>query len=328
MGADGGVRVVDFGVAKAMGRAHTTRDGQIKGKLAYMAPEQLRRQPVSARTDVYAAGVVLWEILAGQRLFEGDSEAGVVGKILEDAVTPPSKVVPTITPAMDAVVMRALSKDPAARFASADEMATAIERCERPALPSEVRAWVEGFVGEKLRSRLARIAEIESGSSSFRSSSDPPPSDALSVPVELGTLGPSVVTDEIRPRRRGTTLLAAGLGVAVISLLSIVLLWTHRSPVAASQPGALPSSTEVDRTPPHTDSPPSTTAPATGSAAPALASTAPAETSSVSGSVPSVQSAAAVRERPKVQRASAGTAHASPPPSAPPAPSNHRLVGF
>ncbi|HEX4514731.1 MAG TPA: serine/threonine-protein kinase, partial [Polyangiaceae bacterium] len=72
VGADGVVRVVDFGVAKAASRAHSTRDGQIKGKLQYMAPEQLKREGVDRRADVYAVGVMLWECLAARKLFVAD----------------------------------------------------------------------------------------------------------------------------------------------------------------------------------------------------------------------------------------------------------------
>ena len=74
VGADGVARVLDFGVAKAAGRVQTTREGQLKGKLAYMAPEQTRGM-VSRATDVYAAAVVLWETLTGRRLFSGENEA-------------------------------------------------------------------------------------------------------------------------------------------------------------------------------------------------------------------------------------------------------------
>src|SRR5262249_10094220 len=74
VGTDGVARVLDFGVAKAAGRVQTTREGQLKGKLAYMAPEQIHGTPVSRRTDVYASGVVLWEAITGQRLFTGENE--------------------------------------------------------------------------------------------------------------------------------------------------------------------------------------------------------------------------------------------------------------
>ena len=72
VGADGITRVADFGIAKAAGRAQSTQDGQLKGKLCYMAPEQLAQRPVDRRTDVYSASVVLWEALTGQRLFQAD----------------------------------------------------------------------------------------------------------------------------------------------------------------------------------------------------------------------------------------------------------------
>src|SRR3954468_3140893 len=92
VGTDGVARVLDFGVAKAAGRMQTTRDGQIKGKLSYMPPEQLRGGAVSRQSDIYAAGVMLWELVTGQRLFAGDNEGFVVAKVLEGNVEAPSKV--------------------------------------------------------------------------------------------------------------------------------------------------------------------------------------------------------------------------------------------
>src|ERR1035441_9381963 len=83
VGIDGTALVLDFGVAKAVGRLQTTREGQLKGKMAYMAVEQLRGARVARRADVYAAGVVLWETLVGRRLFEGDNDIEVFGKVLD-----------------------------------------------------------------------------------------------------------------------------------------------------------------------------------------------------------------------------------------------------
>src|ERR1700722_19538002 len=90
VGTDGMARVLDFGVAKAAGRIQTTRDGQLKGKLGYMAPEQIQGREVDRRTDVYAAGVVLWEVLTRQRLFFADNEAMVMRAVLERVVERPS----------------------------------------------------------------------------------------------------------------------------------------------------------------------------------------------------------------------------------------------
>ena len=90
--------MLDFGVAKAGGRLQTTREGQLKGKLSYMAPEQLRSEPLTRKTDIYAASVVLWEALTCERLFRGDNEGAVVTRVLHDEVLPPSKPMLERTP--------------------------------------------------------------------------------------------------------------------------------------------------------------------------------------------------------------------------------------
>ena len=90
VGADGVTRLVDFGIAKAAGRLHSTRDSSVKGKYAYMAPEQVRGEPVSRLTDTYAAAIVFWELLTGERLFVGKTEAETIHKCLVARVQPPS----------------------------------------------------------------------------------------------------------------------------------------------------------------------------------------------------------------------------------------------
>jgi serine/threonine-protein kinase len=164
VGVDGASRLLDFGVAKAAQRMQTTRDGQVKGKVAYMAPEQLVSDTLDRRCDLFAAGVVLWEALAGKRLFEGHSDARVITKIINAEVVPPSSVEPSVSAAFDAICMRALSKRPDDRYATAREMALAIEQASNLAPPSTVGAWVETLAHEKLLSRAARIAEVESRS--------------------------------------------------------------------------------------------------------------------------------------------------------------------
>jgi serine/threonine-protein kinase len=162
VGSDGVTRVFDFGIAKARGRLQTTMEGQIKGKLAYMAPEQLSGAPVDPRTDVYAAAVVMWELLAGQRLFQADYEARLMAVVLEGAKEPPSRHNPSVPAVLDQIVMRALALAPDQRFASAREMAKGIEHAMTLIQPSEVGEWVDSMARDSLHRRAQRVAEIES----------------------------------------------------------------------------------------------------------------------------------------------------------------------
>jgi len=178
VGTDGHARVLDFGVAKAAGRLQTTREGQVKGKLAYMAPEQLRAKAVDRRTDVFAASVVLWEALTGRRLFGGNTQEDIVTQILEGRVETPSEAVSkeeadesslAMIRALDAVTLKGLSLRADDRYDSAQVMAQAIpkalERIGRPAGIAAVGEWVEGFAKEALAKRAKEVAEIETISS-------------------------------------------------------------------------------------------------------------------------------------------------------------------
>jgi len=162
VGRDGITKVLDFGVAKAAGRFHTTREGNVKGKLPYMSPEQLRGQPVDRQTDIYAASVCLWEALTSKKLFKGDNEGSVLEQVLFGPIDPPSRWVPSVPPQLDALVMRGLERDKTKRFATAREFALALERALPPALASDVGDWVENVAGDVLNERAERIAEIES----------------------------------------------------------------------------------------------------------------------------------------------------------------------
>jgi serine/threonine-protein kinase len=165
VGVDGVARLLDFGVAKAAGRAQTTQDGQIKGKLAYMAPEQLMSAGVTRETDLYAASVVFWEMLAGERLFSGESELDVVAKLLQRRIEPPSRFSPGVPHTIDALVMRGLAAKIEDRFATAREMAVALGTCGVPEASSlDVGAWVERFAAQSLAYRTARVAAIEAQS--------------------------------------------------------------------------------------------------------------------------------------------------------------------
>jgi eukaryotic-like serine/threonine-protein kinase len=163
VGVDGIARVLDFGIAKAVGRVQQTQAGQIKGKLAYMAPEQLHGIATRA-TDIYSASIVLWETLTGQRLF-GGNDASLITRLLNRQLDPPSKLAPSLSRDVDAVVMRGLEPDPANRYPTARDMARAVERTIGTLPLTEVGEWVESMAKDTLADRTHRVAEIERASS-------------------------------------------------------------------------------------------------------------------------------------------------------------------
>ena len=131
VGSDGIARIADFGVARAASRLSTTRSGQLKGKLAYMAPEQARGGAIDRRADLFSCGIVLWEALALKRLFKGDGEAATLNRVLYDPIAPPSTHQADIPASLEAVCMRALERDPDQRFATAEAFADELERVAR-----------------------------------------------------------------------------------------------------------------------------------------------------------------------------------------------------
>jgi serine/threonine-protein kinase len=156
VGTDGIARVTDFGIAQATSRVSPTQDEELKGKLAYMSPEQLARQPVDRRTDMYAASVVLWEALAGRRLFRGTPEA-ISAAVLASEVPPLPLDVPE---AARVVTMRGLARHLAFRFATAREMALALEAAVPPAMPRVVGEWVRERAAESLERQSAKLKAI------------------------------------------------------------------------------------------------------------------------------------------------------------------------
>src|SRR5262249_15013914 len=128
VGLDGVARVLDFGIAKATNRVQETRTDQIKGKVAYMSPEQLARGPIDRRADVYSASVVLWEALTGARLFKAEDVPALVYSIMNDEIRPPSAIAKDLPKGLDEIVMKGLDREVENRWSSAREMAVALEK--------------------------------------------------------------------------------------------------------------------------------------------------------------------------------------------------------
>jgi serine/threonine protein kinase len=165
VGKDGLVKVLDFGIAKAINDSHVTRTGHVSGKVAYMAPEQVLSGAVDRRTDVFAAGVVLWEALTGQRLFRGPGtpEIVAVSNILELRVPPPSEIRADLSGELDHIVLRALERDPARRFGSARDFALALESVMVVASASDIAGTTADLCSARLERRSAALQHFWQG---------------------------------------------------------------------------------------------------------------------------------------------------------------------
>ncbi|HTM21510.1 MAG TPA: serine/threonine-protein kinase [Kofleriaceae bacterium] len=155
---DGCVKVIDFGVAKASRQHSQTRVGTLKGKISYMAPEQCQGEAVDRRCDVFALGIVLYELTCGRRLFEGDNEFAIMKKIITSDAPPPSSVKPGYPAELERIVLRALARDRELRYPTAQELQLELETFARGhgLVISSVR------LGEWMRERFAdKIAAWE-----------------------------------------------------------------------------------------------------------------------------------------------------------------------
>lgn len=215
VGADGAARLLDFGIAKAAGRLQTTRDGQVKGKVGYMPPEQLSGDPVTPQVDIYAASVVLWEALVGRKLFDGETEAAVFARAVQAVVPTPSSIDRRLGPEVDALVLRGLARAPSERYATAREMALDLEQTMGVASPWEVAAWVDAVAGDELRRRAEKLADMEL--SSTGSSDVVVPVDVTSeLPTAISTISVSCLSVPVPSRaRRGAWAFALAAGALV-----------------------------------------------------------------------------------------------------------------
>jgi serine/threonine protein kinase len=238
VGTDGATRIVDFGIAKAAWRAQFTQCGQVRGKPGYMSPEQLMCGIVDRRTDLYAAGIVLWELLVGRRLFREQSlrDRVCTGR---EAIAPPSTLTPGLPRDLDHIVSCALSTDPKGRFRDARAMAAALLDAAPVGRDIEVGAWVNNLAEAELRRRAELVAELEN----VRPSEMAPPSGYVVGPNEASGARVSMTLRRDRPRGRRDVFTGVAL---VVTLGSLVISYVATSPSSASANGA--GQTSVDAT--------------------------------------------------------------------------------
>ncbi|ACL64608.1 serine/threonine protein kinase [Anaeromyxobacter dehalogenans 2CP-1] len=187
LGFDGSVRIIDFGIAQAALRTRR-QDTVLRGKFGYMSPEMVRGQPVDHRSDVFSLGVVLHEMLTGARLFSGKSELSVLERVRRAEVPPPSRARPGLPPELDAIVLRALARDPAQRFEWASDLRDALLAFTHGVPPDEppgdppalARTMAVSFPGE-LRAELDRLEKLRAAPAPAREPSPPERTQVIAV---------------------------------------------------------------------------------------------------------------------------------------------------
>uniref|UniRef100_UPI001F56F4F7 serine/threonine-protein kinase n=1 Tax=Anaeromyxobacter oryzisoli TaxID=2925408 RepID=UPI001F56F4F7 len=159
LGFDGSVRIIDFGIAQAAIRTRR-EDTVLRGKFGYMSPEMVGAQPVDRRSDVFALGAVLHEMLTGERLFTGRSELAVLEAVRSATVRPPSERRPGLPPGLDAVVLRALAREAEARYAWASELRDALRPFAAGADPPALARLMARSFPAQLRAELDRLERV------------------------------------------------------------------------------------------------------------------------------------------------------------------------
>ena len=255
VGVDGVARVLDFGVAKAMQARQDTRPGTVKGKSAYMAPEQIRSEPLTRRADIFAASVVFWEILTTKRLFGGATEEERIYKVLNAKFPPPSVLAPGLPAGLDEVVMKGLRSNPDERYQSALEMAEAIEKTMGLASQRVVGEWVTRIGAESLNRRAEILQQMEiSKIISVPPASRPDPDGAEALNIKLSQLekearaqggvtnfGMGLSQPPSSPWWRDRRAIALGSAAGALGVLGLVMALRSRpepAPAASLVPAA------------------------------------------------------------------------------------------
>ncbi|RKH41260.1 serine/threonine protein kinase [Corallococcus sicarius] len=184
VGFDGGVKVIDFGVAKAATSGQQTATGVLKGKYPYMSPEQANGLPVDGRSDLFALGVVMWELLTGKRLFKGDTDLMTLRLVRDCQIPPPSQLNPSLPPGLDDVLLKALAPTPEGRYPDCAAFRLALEdyalNQRLPSSSAHLAAYLRDLFAERIAaesdpSKLDQLAEDADLDSQSNASLEGPP---------------------------------------------------------------------------------------------------------------------------------------------------------
>ncbi len=296
VGVDGIARIMDFGVARAESRISTTKGGDAKGKVSYMAPEQASQKEMDRRVDIYAAGVVFWEFLLGRRLLRGDNDMVLMHQIFHANHPSPHEVIEAIPRELSDVVMRSISRERDDRYPTMAAFAEAVDRAVQAsglvvASPKVVGLFVRELNMHKSPAELSSIsrqlvlpASIRTLPSADFASTTPgvttsPVSDGLTTSAGTSSRGGFVATPASTPRPTASARNKILIGAAGGTILVGIGVWFALGALSSGDkpdPNVVPASsdTSVSADKPPAPPPATNTAPATStSAAAATAAT-------------------------------------------------------
>ncbi len=256
---NGAVKLSDFGIAKAMGATGASRTGSLKGKVGYMSPEQAHAVAIDGRSDVFAVGVMFHELLTGERLFAGATEAEVLSRMLAQPIEPPRKSNPEVSDDLDAVCMGMLERDRERRFASARAALEALLNCDVVSARGELE------LGKLIRTRFPQVAParlnetgvaplvggdatapLRAASTDVAAAMEAPTRTAgvgekTATPTAAGQRGPLLTETDIGPPKRSFAwlpgvLTAAAIGAAVVATIMVTQGSDSSTPSASVPP--------------------------------------------------------------------------------------------
>ena len=252
---NGEVKILDFGIARAVQelRTNQTDAGTVKGKMSYIAPELLQGQPADARSDLFSLGVVLHELLSGRRLFVGENDLETLKLVSEMPVPRPSTRNPEVKPPLDEVILRALARDPAKRYQSADEMSQDLERLvlrkryaassfakQMRALVPEAEAVVEPGVPVEINFGQSDSSAVIAEGMPRVEPPPPPRAVAPAAPAGVRAAAPAVVRALVGALRRSRASWLPALLPTAATLVLMVIVLRHGGP-GGRMAAALPS---------------------------------------------------------------------------------------
>ncbi|HEY1552989.1 MAG TPA: serine/threonine-protein kinase [Kofleriaceae bacterium] len=261
-GYDGHVKVIDFGIALVKNRqAPVTEFGTIKGKPPYMSPEQVKNEPMDRRSDVFSLGVVAWELVTGQSLFEGDSIYAIAIAVEQQEIIPPSRVLGiTLPTGLDAAIMGALSRDLETRTKTAAEFAEALDGVVQASGGESLAAWAERELADKRAEHRVWLAGVVSGGSQLprargresgmQTEVGPAPqkvvspiTDALPAPApgeRVDPIAPTSIGPDTAPaRRRSLAPLVVVLLALLVTAIAIYLAVAGKPSARARDAGVI-----------------------------------------------------------------------------------------